>query len=152
MNLRYSYQWLGNSTSASDGGMPDETSHPAGDRATVLLIDDDAAVLDSLKLRLEIHGFRVLTAPDGRKGLAAFQQHAPAVVITDILMPEQDGIGAIREMRRMRPSAKIVAMSGGGRIDKGDYLTMAEQLGADVAIEKCDLNKLLEILPALLSS
>lgn len=132
--------------------MPKETSSLAADRATVLLIDDDAGVLDSLKMLLEIHGFRVLTAPDGRKGLAAFERHAPAVVITDILMPEQDGIGAIREMRRIRPGAKIVAMSGGGRVDKGDYLTVAEKLGADVAIEKCDLDKLLQILPTLLNS
>ena len=132
--------------------MPNEFSNLAADRATILLIDDDAAVLDSLKLLLEAHGFRVLTASDGREGLAAFEQHAPAVVITDILMPEQDGIGAIREMRGIRPGAKIVAMSGGGRVDKADYLSVAEKLGADFAIEKCDLNKLLEILPALLNS
>ena len=132
--------------------MPNEFSNLTADRATILLIDDDAAVLDSLRLLLEAHGFRVLTASDGREGLAAFEQHAPAVVITDILMPEQDGIGAIREMRGIRPGAKIVAMSGGGRVDKADYLSVAEKLGADVAIEKCDLNKLLEILPALLNS
>ena len=132
--------------------MPNEFSNLTADRATILLIDDDAAVLDSLRLLLEAYGFRVLTASDGREGLAAFEQHAPAVVITDILMPEQDGIGAIREMRGIRPGAKIVAMSGGGKVDKADYLSVAEKLGADVAIEKCDLNKLLEILPALLNS
>ena len=128
-----------------------ETSGPAPG-ATVLLIDDDAGVLDSLKLLLEAYGYAVVTASDGRKGLALFQQHASAVVVTDILMPEQDGIGAIREMRRLRPGAKIVAMSGGGKVDKSDYLSVAEQLGADLAIEKCDMNKLLAILPTLLNS
>jgi DNA-binding NtrC family response regulator len=132
--------------------MPDETSGPAPGRATVLLIDDDAGVLDSLRLLLEAYGYGVVTAADGRKGLAAFQKHAPAVVVTDILMPEQDGIGTIREMRRLRPGAKIIAMSGGGKVDESDYLTVAEQLGADVGIEKCDVEKLLEILPKLLSS
>ena len=132
--------------------MTDETSGPAPEHATILLIDDDVGVLDSLRLLLEAYGYRVVTASDGRKGLAAFEQHPPAVVITDILMPEQDGIGAIREMRRLRPSAKIIAMSGGGKVDKSDYLSVAEQLGADVGIEKCDLNKLLEILPTLLNS
>src|SRR5258706_15862208 len=58
-----------------------------------------AGVLDSLRLLLEAFGYGVVTAADGRKGLAAFQKHAPAAVVTDILMPEQDGIGAIREMR-----------------------------------------------------
>jgi CheY-like chemotaxis protein len=116
----------------------------------VLLIDDDQAVLESLKLLLEANGYRVVTAPDGLRGVAAFQEHAPAVVVTDILMPEQDGIGALREMRRLRPDAKIVAMSGGGKIDKSDYLTVAEKLGADVGIEKTDVGKLLDILPDLL--
>ncbi len=92
----------------------------------------------------------MVTATDGDRGLAAFREHTPAVVITDILMPEQDGIGAIREMRRLRPDAKIVAISGGGKIDKSDYLTVAEKLGADIGIEKSDIDKLLSILPTLL--
>ena len=140
------------STIASAADMPDETSGPAPDRATVLLIDDDPGVLDSLRLLLEAYGYGVLTASDGRKGLAVFQQHAPAVVVTDILMPEQDGIGTIREIRRLCSGAKIIAMSGSGKVDKSDYLSMAEQLGADVGIEKCDVEKLLEILPKLLNS
>jgi CheY-like chemotaxis protein len=118
-----------------------------------------AGVLDSLRLLLEAYGYGVVTAADGRKGLAAFQKHAPAVVVGDILMPEQDGlmpeqdgIGAIREMRRLCPGAKIIAMSGGGKVDESDYLTVAEQLGADVGIEKGDVERLLEILPKLLKS
>jgi len=130
--------------------MPDEAKDLALDRPTVLLIDDDAAVRESLALLLESHGFQVVTATDGHQGLATFQERAPAAVITDILMPEQDGIGTIREMRRLRPDVKIVAISGGGRIDKSDYLSVAEKLGADIGIEKSDINKLLEVLPTLL--
>lgn len=123
-----------------------------GRTPTVLLIDDDPAVRESLALLLETHGYRVVTAQDGHRGLLAFRQHAPAVVVTDILMPEQDGIGAIRELRRLDPAVKIVAISGGGRVDKSDYLTVAEKLGADAAVEKVDLDRLLEILPGLLAS
>src|SRR5579859_4128007 len=104
--------------------MPDETRHLESDHPTVLLIDDDAAVREGLTLLLEAHGFQVVTATDGERGLAAFRAYTPALVITDILMPEQDGIGAIREMRRLRPDAKIVAISGGGKVDKSDYLTV----------------------------
>ena len=128
--------------------MPDDRA--ADTRPIILLIDDDGAVRDSLTLLLETHGYRVITARDGRRGIAAFGEHQPAVVITDILMPEQDGIGAIREMRRLNAKAKIVAMSGGGKVDKADYLTVAEQLGADVGVEKAHLNQLLTILPQLL--
>src|SRR5579862_4872874 len=98
--------------------MRDEARRPAPAQpvplptASVLVIDDDSALRDSLRVLLEVHGFRVLTASDGWRGLAAFREHAPAVVVTDILMPEQDGIGAIMQMRQERPNARISAMSG----------------------------------------
>ena len=116
----------------------------------VLLIDDDPGVRHSLTLLLQMHGLSVLAAADGERGLEAFRAHPPKVVLTDILMPEQDGIGTILQMRRERPHAKIVAMSGGGRVDKADYLTAAEKLGADAAIEKSNIDELIETLLALL--
>ena len=128
--------------------MPDDQA--ADTRPIILLIDDDVAIRDSLTFLLQTHGYRVVTAGDGRRGIAAFGEHGPAVVVTDILMPEQDGISAIREIRRLKPDTKIVAMSGGGKVDKADYLTVAEQLGADVGIEKARLDELLEVLPRLL--
>jgi DNA-binding NtrC family response regulator len=131
-------------------------SHSAAPQAatakpTVLLVDDDLAVLESIAMLLELRGFRVVTATNGRAGLAAFRKHSPAAVITDILMPEEDGLGAIREMRRERPDAKIIAMSGGGWVDKADYLTIAEQLGADAAFEKIETEKLIDALEAMLN-
>ena len=122
------------------------------ERPDVLLIDDDPGVRDSLTMLLQAHGLRVVAAADGRRGLEAFRAHAPKLVLTDILMPEQDGIGAILQMRRERPDAKIVAMSGGGRVDKADYLTAAEKLGATAAVEKLDMEKLIEILLRLLKA
>ena len=68
--------------------------------------------------------------------LAAFRRLSPAVVLTDIIMPEQDGISAIMEMRRERPGVKIIAMSGSGRVGKSDFLTIAKRLGADFTVHK----------------
>ena len=93
-------------------------------------------MVESLAMMLEDHGFRVLTANDGVRGLEVFRQQRPAAVLTDILMPEQDGIGAIIEMRRERPEVKIIAISGPGRVGKIDFLTMAKKLGADATFEK----------------
>jgi len=129
---------------------PESPASPAAATRAVLVIDDDAAVLDSLVYLFALYGYRVLTAPDGRRGLEMFREHAPAVVVTDILMPEQDGLATIEQMRRERPDVKIIAISGSGRGDKNDYLSAAEKLGADVALEKMDLAKLADILPALL--
>ena len=117
----------------------------------VLVIDDDQAVLDSIAYVLETQRYRVVTALDGRRGLDAFRKHEPVAVITDILMPEQDGLCAIREMRLLNPKTKIIAISGGGRVDKADYLTVAEKLGADIGIAKADLGSLFAVLAKLLA-
>jgi DNA-binding response OmpR family regulator len=101
---------------------------------TVLLIDDDAEMRESLALMLEDHGFRVLTACDGRRGLRMFREHQPELVLTDIIMPEEDGIGTLLQIRRERPETKVVALSG--RLDSWNYLPIAQRLGADAAVEK----------------
>lgn len=122
---------------------------PAAD--TVLVIDDDPDIVESLAMMLEDHGFRVLTANDGVRGLEVFREQKPAAVLTDILMPEQDGIGAIIEMRRERPEIKIIAISGAGRMGKTDPLAMARKLGADATFEKGrSANELLLLLKATL--
>ena len=102
----------------------------------VLVIDDDAALLHSLITALGAFGIPIATARDGLAGLKAFRKLVPKVVIVDIIMPEQDGIGAIMEMRRERPGVKIIAMSGSGRCGKADFLEVAKMLGADATIHK----------------
>ena len=114
----------------------------------VLLIDDDPGFLDSLVLLLE--SFRVVTARNGAHGLQMFRAHSPAVVVTDIMMPEQDGIGAMLQMRRERRDVKIIAISGGGTLDKTTYLAIAEKLGADAAFQKQDTEALIETLDEML--
>jgi len=103
---------------------------------TILVIDDDRAVLHSLAAVLEAEGFNVLTAGDGKAGMSVFQQSRPDIVVTDIIMPNQEGIETIVQMRRARPDAKIIAMSGGGRIGNNDFLQIASTLGADFTLPK----------------
>ncbi len=91
---------------------------------------------ESLSMILEDYGFSVRTAADGLEGLRKFREESPSVVVTDILMPGLDGIGAIMQMRRERPAVKIIAVSGGGRIGRSDFLTIARNLGANAAFEK----------------
>jgi CheY-like chemotaxis protein len=107
------------------------TSVPA-----VLVIDDDAALLHSFESVLEAYGIPITTARDGVEGLAAFRRISPKVVLTDIIMPEKEGLETIMAMRRERPATKIIAMSGSGERGGRDYLTIAKRLGADAVIHK----------------
>ena len=80
-----------------------------------------------------------------------FRKRRPAAVLTDILMPEQDGLGAIMEMRRERPEVKIIAISGAGRMGRADPLAMARKLGADATFEKGRIaSELIELLKGML--
>jgi DNA-binding NtrC family response regulator len=102
----------------------------------VLVIEDDADVLETLANILELEGYVPLQAINGREGMSLFQTQAPAVVVTDLFMPEQDGIETIINMRRLRPDAKIIAISGGGDFRNMQYLEMAGKLGATAILPK----------------
>jgi DNA-binding response OmpR family regulator len=122
-------------------------SDPQDGDGAVLIIDDDVGMSVLLVTLLEAHGFRVLTASSGMRGLQVIRERAPRVVLTDILMPEQDGMETIRAVRRAHPDVKIIAMSGGGQIDKMDYLRYARMLGADATISKpADIDELVQLL------
>jgi two-component system, chemotaxis family, chemotaxis protein CheY len=114
---------------------------------TVLVIDDDEAVRSSLEMLLEAYGYEVVLARDGRQGMAAFRANTPEVALVDLMMPVQDGIETIVQIRREWPDAYIIAMSGGARIGNWDGLAVARELGADHAIEKpFEADELLAIL------
>ena len=102
----------------------------------ILVIDDDYLVRYTLARLLRAKGYEVVTAADGERGMIEFRNAAPDLVITDIIMPEQEGIETIRLMRRERPDAKIIAISGGARIGDLDVLEIARKLGADDVIHK----------------
>ena len=102
----------------------------------ILVIDDDYFVRYTLARILRGNGYDVVTAADGEQGMSVFRSAAPDLVITDIIMPNQEGIETIRHMRRERPDARIIAISGGGRIGTLDVLEIAQKLGADEVMHK----------------
>lgn len=113
----------------------------------ILILDDNPDMLQSLELILRHEGFETATALSGRDALA-LQGKAPAdVLITDILMPDVDGMEVIDEFRNRWPHVRIIAISGGGERVRGDYLSVATQIGADVTLKKpVDPEKLLQLL------
>src|ERR1700730_5728615 len=102
----------------------------------VLVIDDDALVRDTIVRILERKGYTVLVAADGVRGLRIFHSEQPDLVITDIIMPEKEGLETIRGIRGSQPDAKIIAISGGARIANLDYLRIAGELGASEIMPK----------------
>jgi len=115
------------------------------------VIEDDAIVRRALEMLLEEQGFRVVTVVDGIDGLQKFCQVVPDVVLTDIIMPNKQGIALTMELRREHPEARIIAMSGGGRMGNSDYVTIATKLGADIGLRKpFDDEQLISTVRALL--
>ena len=102
----------------------------------ILVIDDDHLVRYTLSKILQRNGYDVVTASDGKRAMTVFRSEHPDVVITDIVMPEQEGAETIIMLRHERPDVRIIAISGGGRTRNLDYLGMARALGADDVIRK----------------
>lgn len=103
---------------------------------SVLIIDDEDLVRAALKRTLVLEGYEVSEARDGKEGLRLYRQHRSDLVITDLFMPEKEGIETILELRREFPAAKIIAMSGGARSGTVDLLPAAKQLGANLTLSK----------------
>ena len=117
----------------------------------ILLIDDDATVRRSLRLGLERSGYEIVEAADGDQGIAAFAARPADLVVTDMLMPEVDGVETIRALRKLHRTVPIVAISGGGRRSGLDYLEDIHLFGASAVLEKpFEIAKLKEIIAALL--
>lgn len=115
---------------------------------TILIIDDDLPFVTALAATLRRAGYTITIAANGLEGLRSLEERLHDVVITDIVMPEKEGIETIIEIRRKCPACKIIAMSGGGRIRADDYLQLAKKLGANATIDKpfagAELVRLLE--------
>lgn len=102
----------------------------------ILVIDDDEQIRRMVTKVLQRGGYEVDAAGDGRRGMDLVRRGRPRIVVTDIFMPEQEGIETILELRRDHPDIKILAMSGSGPIGGIGPLKMAQQLGAHDAIAK----------------
>lgn len=94
--------------------------------ARILLIEDNDPVRALLRENLELEGHTVIEARDGQEGLDLFRQAGADLVITDIVMPEKEGLAVLMELRNAHPPVNVIAISGGGR----DHLATGGLLGA----------------------
>jgi DNA-binding response OmpR family regulator len=118
------------------GGSLFNTTREEAAMAKVLVIDDEGDLRRILNRALTSAGHEVIEAADGREGVRLFRAHAPGIVVTDIVMPEQEGIQTITEIRSAGLGTGIIAMSGGGIGDASLYLNLANKLGADAVLSK----------------
>lgn len=119
----------------------------------ILLIDDDNHFREMFAELLKRENFEVIETNDGRNALILYETHKPDLVITDIIMPDKEGIETILDLKRNHPNAKIIAISGGGRTNAMDNLRSARLLGADQTFEKpFDNKEILKSITELISS
>lgn len=96
----------------------------------ILVVDDDPDVAQALRTLLESEGYQICVAEDGAKAIEFVKRHVVGLVITDIHMPNRDGIEVILHLRASHPDVKIIAMSGGMSIADYNFLPEARILGA----------------------
>jgi CheY-like chemotaxis protein len=104
--------------------------------ATILIIDDDADVRETLALVLEEAGHTPIMARSGAEGARIFGEARPELVLTDMIMPESDGLEAMRAIRALDPAARIIAMSGASFAGSSYYLQLAKRFGAAAVLPK----------------
>jgi CheY-like chemotaxis protein len=141
---RMTTSWHGAPDLVGTGGMQLEGT-------TILVVDDVDSVRQGLAELLRINGAKALEAVNGTAALSVMQQTPEvALVVTDIVMPDKEGIGLILELKRKYPATRIIAMSGGGRVDKLEYLDAALQFGANAVLTKpFDASALIDAIAAL---
>jgi DNA-binding NtrC family response regulator len=121
--------------------------------ARILIIDDNPVIRSMLRMMLEDGGHEVDEAGNGNAGLAQFCAKASEVVITDLFMPEKQGMETIEELLKAAPGVKVIAISGGsGDLgDPHDYLNLARRMGAHATLRKpFQMDELLALIHRLL--
>jgi CheY-like chemotaxis protein len=120
--------------------------------AKILVLDDELPILLMIKKMLEKEGHEVDIAQNGKEGMKLFEKNKPDLLITDIIMPEKEGLETIAELRSKFPELKIIAISGGGRIGPDGYLPGAILLGANMVFQKpLDQKEFLQAVSVLLN-
>ena len=102
----------------------------------VLIIEDDPIMLRNLAQWFRQAGCKVAVAHDGVEGMEQFNKVRPNAVITDIIMPNREGVETLMAIKAQAPDVKVLAISGGGRLGSTDLLAMARKLGADAVMAK----------------
>lgn len=106
----------------------------ATDKGKILIIDDEQPIRDYLSCVLENAGYEVCQAENGREGMKILDEKSVDLLITDLVMPEREGLETISGLAAQRPELKIIAMSGA--VSSTAYLKIANSLGAQATIEK----------------
>jgi CheY-like chemotaxis protein len=118
----------------------------------ILLVEDDRDLREMLKISLSKRGFIVLEAENGKDAIIRFKPAITDMVVTDLIMPDEDGLKVIIQFREKKPAIKIIAISGGGKAGPGSYLNLAKALGADAIFSKpFSLNDLISKIEDLLN-
>lgn len=104
--------------------------------AVIVLIDDNADVRATMMTALTLAGHQVVEAANGVDGVAAVLKHSPDLVVVDMIMPEQDGLETLINLRAKHQTLPILAISGGGRTRNLNFLSMAGSLGATRLLAK----------------
>jgi len=121
--------------------------------AGVLIVEDDRELREMIAVSLTRRKFTVIEAANGKEAIIHFKPSLTDLVVTDIIMPEEDGLKVIMKLKELKPSLKIIAISGGGKAAPGSYLNLARALGADVIYSKpFSLNDLTGKIEELLTS
>ena len=128
-----------------------KTARAAGSLPRLLVVDDNEDMRHTMKRLLERLGYEVEVAANGARALEMQHKVAADVLITDIFMPDTDGLETINQFKASFPDVKIIAMSGGGAsIREADYLSTASVVGADAVLRKpFSKESLLEVLQGL---
>jgi two-component system chemotaxis response regulator CheY len=116
--------------------MSETTPASQGSETLICVIDDDDAVRQTICRILSGSGYSIAEARDGRLGLKMIEQSQPVMIITDIVMPNREGIETIMEVKQRFPHIPILAISGGGRLEPDGFLDLAVKLGANDCLAK----------------
>jgi DNA-binding response OmpR family regulator len=103
---------------------------------SILVVDDEGPICTLVQIALEQAGYQVEAVEDGFKASRKLRGQNYDLLITDLLMPDRDGLELIREARRDYPGMRIIAMSGGGKVGREHYLKIAKGMGADATLAK----------------
>ncbi|MCW8901870.1 MAG: response regulator [Gammaproteobacteria bacterium] len=109
---------------------------PADSPKHILVVDDDDMLRSYVKELLKVNNFIVSEAADGKEGLKVFRDNTPDLVITDIIMPEMEGISFIRKLREFSAETPIIAMTGNVHGHMDEYLEISSQIGANEILRK----------------
>jgi len=119
--------------------------------AGILVVEDDNELREMIRMSLARRKFTVVEAANGKEAILRFKPSITDLVVTDLIMPDEDGLRVIMKLKELKPSLKVIAISGGGKAGPGSYLNLAKALGADIIYSKpFSINEMISKIEELL--